>query len=344
MGKSQAEESDTMTAPRNVLEISGLYVNYKTRQGDVKAVNNVDLRLEAGEKFGLVGESGSGKTTLAMAIMKMIKPPGFIPKGRIMVDGTDVLTLSESNLRKFRSSSVAIVPQAAMNALNPVRRIGQQINDGFVDHGTKLSRTDLQSRLKNLMDTVGLRSDVPELFPHELSGGMKQRVAIAMAVSLNPKLIIADEPTSALDVVVQRQVIATLDEVQQKSQSTILLVGHDMGLMAQFSDRLGVMYAGELVEIGKSENIFSKPLHPYTEILISSLPDTKSKRKLVGIPGLPPTLINPPTGCKFHPRCPKVFEPCSSIEPEKTVAEKKSFFACHLGSKKKQFVKSVQSQ
>ena len=260
----------------------------------------------------------------------MIKPPGYIPGGEIYLDGTDVLSLSESDLRKFRSTSVSIVPQAAMNSLNPVRRIGQQINDAFADHGVKLSKSELNDRLDELMQTVGLRSNVPKLFPHELSGGMKQRVSIAMAVSLNPKLIIADEPTSALDVVVQRQVIDTLDQVQEKYGSTILLVGHDMGLMAQFSNRLGIMYAGELVEVGSSTEIFSNPNHPYTEILISSLPDTKTKRKLVGIPGLPPTLINPPTGCKFHPRCPKVFQPCSDLIPEKEIIDGSSFFSCHL--------------
>ena len=163
--------------------------------------------------------------------------------------------------------------------------------------------------------------------------------SIAMAVSLNPKLIIADEPTSALDVVVQRQVIDTLDQVKEKYGSTILLVGHDMGLMAQFSNRLGIMYAGELVEVGSSDKIFSKPNHPYTEILISSLPDTKTKRKLIGIPGLPPTLLDPPTGCKFHPRCPKVFDPCSDLIPDKEIIDEKSFFSCHLASKNRAKVK-----
>ena len=160
-----------------------------------------------------------------------------------------------------------------------------------------------------------------------------------MAVSLNPTLIIADEPTSALDVVVQRQVIDTLDQVKEKYGSTILLVGHDMGLMAQFSNRLGIMYAGELVEVGSSDKIFSKPNHPYTEILISSLPDTKTKRKLIGIPGLPPTLLDPPTGCKFHPRCPKVFDPCSDLIPDKEIIDNKSFFSCHLASKSRAKVK-----
>ena len=323
----------------DILKINNLFVNYKTRQGDVKAVNNLSLTLEKGDKFGLVGESGSGKTTLANAILRMIKPPGYIPSGDIVLDGTDVLNLSESDLRKFRSTSVSIVPQAAMNALNPVRRIGQQMNDGFRDHNVKLSKSDLNYRLAELMETVGLRSDVPNLFPHELSGGMKQRVSIAMAVSLNPTLIIADEPTSALDVVVQRQVIDTLDQVKEKYGSTILLVGHDMGLMAQFSNRLGIMYAGELVEVGSSDKIFSKPNHPYTEILISSLPDTKTKRKLIGIPGLPPTLLDPPTGCKFHPRCPKVFDPCSDLIPDKEIIDKKSFFSCHLASKNRAKVK-----
>ncbi len=313
-----------------VLTIRDLRVHFNIRAGTVRAVDGIDLDIAEGEKLGLVGESGSGKTTTALAVMRMIKPPGVIAGGSIELDGRNLLTLSESDMRSVRGNDVAMVPQAAMNALNPVRRIRDQIIDGLRDHGINESRGRTNERLTRLMSQVGLGNNVLNLFPHELSGGMKQRVTIAMAISHLPRLILADEPTSALDVVVQRQVIETLEAVRDEIGAAVILVGHDMGLMAQFADRIGVMYAGKLVELASVEEIFENPLHPYTRLLIESLPDTAGKRPLQGIPGLPPSLLALATGCPFMPRCPESMDVCGAEAPE--LVGRDDLVACHLYS------------
>ena len=260
--------------------------------------------------------------------MRMIKPPGEIAGGTIQLDGRDLVGLSEPEMRSVRGNDVAMVPQAAMNALNPVRRIRSQMLDGLRDHGVNESRERMEERLTTLVAQVGLSSNVLNLFPHELSGGMKQRVTIAMAICHKPRLILADEPTSALDVVVQRQVMETLEEVRSEIGAAVILVGHDMGLMAQFADRIGVMYAGKLVELATVEQIFSNPRHPYTRLLISSLPDTAGKRRLEGIPGLPPSLLEVPPGCPFMPRCPEAMDVCGVDVPELT--GEVDMVSCHL--------------
>ena len=314
--------------PDTVLSIRDLRVYFNIRAGTVRAVDGVDLDIAEGEKLGLVGESGSGKTTTALAIMRMIKPPGEIAGGTIQLDGRDLVGLSEPEMRAVRGNDVAMVPQAAMNALNPVRRIRSQMIDGLRDHGVNESRERMEERLTTLVAQVGLNSNVLNLFPHELSGGMKQRVTIAMAICHKPRLILADEPTSALDVVVQRQVMETLEEVRSEIGAAVILVGHDMGLMAQFADRIGVMYAGKLVELATVEQIFSNPRHPYTRLLISSLPDTAGKRRLEGIPGLPPSLLEIPPGCPFMPRCPEAMDICGVDVPE--LLGEVDMVSCHL--------------
>jgi oligopeptide/dipeptide ABC transporter ATP-binding protein len=317
-----------MAAP--VLSIRDLRVYFNIRAGTVRAVDGVDLDLKEGEKVGLVGESGSGKTTTALAVMRMIKPPGEIAGGTIQLDGRDLVELSEPEMRSVRGKDIAMVPQAAMNALNPVRRIRDQMLDGLRDHGVNESRERMQDRLTTLMAQVGLDTNVLNLYPHELSGGMKQRVTIAMAISHNPRLILADEPTSALDVVVQRQVMETLEDVRSEIGAAVILVGHDMGLMAQFADRIGVMYAGKLVELATVEQIFANPRHPYTRLLISSLPDTAGKKRLQGIPGLPPSLLAVPQGCPFMPRCPEAMDICGVEVPE--LVGETDIVSCHLHS------------
>ena len=314
--------------PDSVLSIRDLRVYFNIRAGTVRAVDGVDLDIAEGEKLGLVGESGSGKTTTALAIMRMIKPPGEIAGGSIQLDGRDLVGLSEPAMRAVRGNDVAMVPQAAMNALNPVRRIRSQMLDGLRDHGVNESRERMEERLTTLVAQVGLGSNVLNLFPHELSGGMKQRVTIAMAICHKPRLILADEPTSALDVVVQRQVMETLEEVRSEIGAAVILVGHDMGLMAQFADRIGVMYAGKLVELATVKQIFSNPRHPYTRLLISSLPDTAGKRRLEGIPGLPPSLLEIPPGCPFMPRCPEAMDVCGVDVPE--LLGETDMVSCHL--------------
>lgn len=326
MGESAFEAE--LVSNSAILSIRDLRVYFHIRAGTVRAVDGIDLDLQPGEKLGLVGESGSGKTTTALAIMRMIKPPGQIAGGEINLDGTDLLALSEPEMRSVRGFDIAMVPQAAMNALNPVRRVKDQIEDGLRDHGISESRNRMNERMSILMQQVGLNDSVLRLFPHELSGGMKQRVTIAMAISHKPKLILADEPTSALDVVVQRQVMETLEEVRTAIGASVILVGHDMGLMAQFADRIGVMYAGKLVELATVEEIFANPKHPYTRLLIYSLPDTAGKKKLEGIPGLPPSLLSIPPGCPFMPRCPEAMDVCSIEKPLLTGDQNK--VACHL--------------
>jgi peptide/nickel transport system ATP-binding protein len=281
------------------LKVEDLKVYYHTSGGPVKAVEGVSFSLEKGEKLGLVGESGSGKSTIALALMRSHKPPAIIEEGSINLGEINILDLSEENMRKTRLSGISMIPQGAMNSLNPVTRIRRQVEDAISDHNLKLKKTKKEIFLKELIQSVGLDDSVLNLFPHELSGGMKQRVCIAISISLKPKVIIADEPTSALDVIVQRQVIETLSKVQEELGAACVLIGHDMGLMAQFAHKIGIMYAGKLVEIGSVNDIFHNPTHPYTRLLIESLPDTKEKRPLIGIPGLPPSLLNLAPGCSF---------------------------------------------
>ena len=316
-----------MSAP--VLEVEGLRVAFEHPRGLVRAVDDVSFSLLPGERFGLAGESGSGKSTLALAILRMIKPPGHIEAGEVRFLGAPVAELDEEGIRALRLAGIALVPQGSMNSLNPVLRIGRQIADAFVDHGLHLGRGETTDSIAALLSEVGLPAPVARMYPHELSGGMKQRACIAIAICLRPKVIIADEPTSALDVVVQRQVMATLARVQRDLGAAVILVGHDMGLMAQFVDRLGVMYAGRLVEVAPIDEIITRPRHPYTQALIASLPSLERRGTLAGIPGLAPSLLDLPAGCAFHPRCGLAVERCRSERPAVRQIEGAEV-ACHL--------------
>jgi peptide/nickel transport system ATP-binding protein len=313
-----------------VLRVEGLRVAYDHPRGLVRAVDDVSFSLQPHERFGLAGESGSGKSTMALAILRMIRPPGHIDGGEVWLGDTRLLSLSDDAMRRLRLAGVALVPQGSMNALNPVLRIRAQIADALDDHGTSLSKRDLERRVRELLSHVGLPPEVADMYPHELSGGMKQRACIAIAICLQPKVIIADEPTSALDVVVQRQVMATLARVQQELGAAVVLIGHDMGLMAQFVDRLGVMYAGRLVEIAPIGEIITTPRHPYTQMLIASLPSLERKGTMQGIPGLAPLLRELPSGCAFHPRCPRAVPRCSAERPELRDIAGGDRAACHL--------------
>jgi peptide/nickel transport system ATP-binding protein len=317
----------------DLLVVEGLSVYYETESGTVKAVDDVSFTLKQGERFALVGESGSGKTTLAMALMRLTRPPGHIAKGRVILNNRDLTSLTEEEMRQARLSELALVPQGAMNSLNPVMRIERQLTDGIIDHladDESMTKKELSQTVRDLLTRVGLRPDVARLFPHELSGGMKQRVAMAIGISLRPSLIIADEPTSALDVVVQRQIMQTLGRLQEGLDASIMLVGHDMGLVAQFADTIGVMYAGKLVEVGPVEEVFSDPKHPYTKLLIQSLPSLQEKKEFVGIPGLPPLLIHLPQGCAFEDRCPSRFDKCTGTVPQKLSVGNRRDVACFL--------------
>jgi peptide/nickel transport system ATP-binding protein len=314
----------------DVLRVKGLSVRYHTPGGAVRAADGITFSLRADERLGVAGESGSGKSTMALSLLRLIKPPGYIEAGEVWLDGRDLLTLPEEEMRRLRLARIALVPQGSMNSLNPVLRIRDQVADALRDHGVPTTRRQLDERLRDLLPRVGLDAEVAGMFPHQLSGGMKQRACIAIAISLSPKVIVADEPTSALDVVVQKQVMDTLARAQADLRASVILVGHDMGLMAQFVDRLGVMYAGRLVEISRVRDVFTAPLHPYTRMLIASLPSLERKGVFQGIPGLPPPLRDLPAGCAFHPRCPLAVARCRSETPVLRETRPDAWTACHL--------------
>lgn len=313
-----------------ILSVENLEVHYDTHAGPAKAVNKVSFSLRPGERLGLIGESGSGKTTMATALMRLSRAPARIEGGRVMLDGEDILTMDQEKLRQTRLRDIALIPQGAMSSLNPVMRLGDQIIDAILAHNSQMKRANLDRLVSGLLVRVGLDASVARNFPHQLSGGMKQRAVMAIATSMQPKVIVADEPTSALDVVVQRQVMQTLGRLQDGIGAAVVLIGHDMGLIAQFADRIGVMYAGKLVEIGPVAQIIENPRHPYTRMLIESLPGIQVKQELRGIPGLPPRLVNLPEACSFNPRCPYAFQRCGYETPRLQEVGPAHHAACHL--------------
>ncbi|MBT4611096.1 MAG: ABC transporter ATP-binding protein [Gemmatimonadetes bacterium] len=324
---------------RIALRVEDLRVHFHTERGPVRAVEGVGFELYAGERLGLVGESGSGKTTTAMALMRLIRTPGRIESGRVQLGDLELLSLSDEQMRQARFARISLIPQGVMNSLNPVMRVGAQIIDTIQAHQEGLTREQLQERVHELLGFVELDPSTAQMYPHELSGGMKQRVGMAISVALRPQVIIADEPTSALDVVVQKRVMDTLFRVQKDLDAAVILVGHDMGLMAQCVDRLGGMYAGRLVEIGPIQQLLEEPQHPYTRLLVSSLPSLERKGVFRGIPGITPSLLDPPPGCPFHPRCPEAIDGCSTQVPElltvvagseKDDTRLQQLAACHL--------------
>ena len=313
-----------------ILQVKDLQVIYETPDGSVPAVNEVSFSLQPNERMGLIGESGSGKTTLATGLMRLARPPAYIVGGQVFLEGRDLLALEAEELQKVRLKDIAMVPQAAMNALNPVMRIETQIKDALAVHMGRMSRREADSIVAEALAMVNLPPEVAKAYPHQLSGGMKQRATMAIAVALRPKVIIADEPTSALDVVVQKRVMMTLMRLQEELGSAVILIGHDIGLITQFADTLGVLYAGKLVEWGRVEDILDDPLHPYSRLLIESLPTMASKKALIGIPGMPPELLNLPPGCPFAPRCPYAFDRCPVEVPPIQSPRLGRQVACHL--------------
>ncbi|MFN8470957.1 MAG: ABC transporter ATP-binding protein [Anaerolineae bacterium] len=317
-----------------ILQIKDLHVTYYTDLGRAKALDGVTLSLNAGEKLGLVGESGSGKSTMALAVMRMIKPPGRIEGGQVIVDGTDLMKLTNDEMLDARLSKVAYIPQGAMNSLNPVTRIGAQMRDAIKAHIPEMSKADIETRCMEALESVDLKPSVYKMYPHELSGGMKQRVCIAIGILLAPSLIIADEPTSALDVVTQRQVMETIDRIQEHLGAAVILIGHDMGLMAQFVDKVAVMYAGRLMEMSRVRDMFLDPKHPYAQALIASLPNLDNKGHFQGIPGRAPSLWRLPTGCPFHPRCQHAMDVCRTQPPSFEPLPGDRHVACYLYTEK----------
>ncbi len=313
-----------------VLDVKNLRIHYETPRGDVIAVNGISFKVYRGEIVGLVGESGCGKTTAAMGILQLVQSPGRIIGGEIRINNENLLGLNEQQLRKRRWKDLALIPQGAMNSLNPVMKVHEQIGDAIITHEGRQPNGVLKQRILSLFNLVGLPARVYDQYPHELSGGMKQRVCIAMAIALSPPLIIADEPTSALDVVVQRVIAQTLLDVKNRMGVSMILIGHDMGLQAQLVDRIIVMYAGNIVEVTPVGRAFERPLHPYTQLLIASIPSIKERKPLKITEGLTHDLRNPPPGCIFQFRCPFVMDVCRKVVPPLLEHEPEHLAACHL--------------
>ncbi len=313
-----------------VLEVNNLRIHYDTPKGDVIAVSDISFDLLPGETLGLVGESGCGKTTAAYGILQLVQPPGYIVNGDVKLNGKDLLGISESELRKLRWTKLALIPQGAMNSLNPTMKVKDQIADAIQTHTGKQPPEKLKSRIHDLLQMVGLPQRIYNMYPHELSGGMKQRVCIAMAIALDPTVIVADDSTSALDVVVQRVVAQTLLKVKEALGVSMIMIGHDMGLMAQLVDRIAVMYAGKIVEVAPVHNLFSNPMHPYSQLLIESIPSLKERKPLKVTQGITHDPRNPPPGCIFQLRCPFVMDHCKTDAPPVRELKPRHDVACHL--------------
>jgi peptide/nickel transport system ATP-binding protein len=315
---SESMPSAETAQQKPVLEVRDLSVVY---DGDTKAVDHVDIALAPGETLGLAGESGSGKSTLALGLCRLLRPPAVITSGsviyrgsRVALGGVDLLELRSRELRKLRWREISIVFQSAMNALNPVLRIRDQLGD-VLDAHLRLSRKEKRDRLDTLLDLVGIPRERLRSYPHELSGGMRQRVMIAMALAVDPEVVIMDEPTTALDVVVQREILAQIVELQDRLHFAVLFITHDLSLLLEIADRIAVMYAGRLVEVGSAEQIHNRPAHPYTQGLLGSFPSVHgARRELAGIPGTPPDLRSLPPGCSFVPRCNHATAKCRDID------------------------------
>jgi peptide/nickel transport system ATP-binding protein len=316
-----------MTKP--LLDIRDLQVAYLTTRGPVKAVDGVSFAIQPGEVVGLAGESGSGKSTIAHSLLRILHPPAIITGGQALFEGRDILEMNETELGQFRWKKISIVFQSAMNALNPVMKIRDQLLDVMLHHG--LSKAEANERAIDLFDLVGIEPQRLEAYPHQLSGGMRQRAVIAIALALNPPMLIMDEPTTALDVVVQKDILQQIASLQAKLGFSTLFITHDLSLLVEISTRIAIMYAGQIVEKAPARELFEQPLHPYTLGLMNSFPSISGvKQKLTGIPGSPPDLITPPSGCCFHPRCSKAFGKCSTHVPVMKAISESHAVACHL--------------
>jgi peptide/nickel transport system ATP-binding protein len=312
-----------------LLEVDDLVMHYGTREGEVSAVDGVTFSLHQGEALGLVGESGCGKTSIAMALLRLLPDNGLIKEGEIRLNGRDLVALSPTAMRRHRWKDIAMVFQGAMNAWNPVYRVGDQIREAISTHFPGMSTAAMNRRITELFELVGLPPAMMHRYPHEFSGGMRQRAVIAMALSCDPQIIIADEPTTALDVIVQDHILKQLKQIQAELGMSIIYISHDIAVIAEVSDRMAVMYAGKIVELGPTEEVFARPKHPYTWLLLSSTPSIRGvRRKLSPLEGEPPNLLNPPSGCRFHPRCPFATEKCVEEEPPLEVVAERHATAC----------------
>ncbi len=320
-----------MDAQQNALEIKNLTVEYVVDNEVVHAVTGVNINIPAGRTFGLVGETGAGKTTTALSILNLVpSPAGRIVSGEIFVEGQDVFKMSPKQLRAMRGDQVAMVFQDPMTSLNPIKTVGEQIAEGIKIH-RGVSGKEALLQAMNMLEMVGIPGERVSEYPHQFSGGMKQRVVIAIALACNPNLLIADEPTTALDVTIQAQVLKLINELKEKSRMVMLMITHDLGIVAEVCDTVGIMYAGRIVECGTLADIFDNLRHPYTRGLFDSLPDIENRRaELKPIPGLIPDPMNLPPGCAFHPRCSYVKPECSRDLPQVRWLSDTHYVCCHL--------------
>jgi peptide/nickel transport system ATP-binding protein len=315
-----------------ILDVQDLSIRYTIGRGSVKAAEGVSFQLEKGEAMGLAGESGCGKTTVALSLLKILPSNGKIVNGKIIVNGVDIVDLNESKMRKdVRWKVVSMVFQGAMNAMNPLYKVGEQIVEAIKLHEPEVTRKEAKERAAKLLEMVGIDPARADNYPHEFSGGMKQRALIAMSLADNPDLVIADEPGTALDVIVQAQVLRLIKELKDRLNLSVIMISHDLSLIAEVCQKLAIMYAGYLVEYGDIVKIFKEPLHPYTVDLIESFPSIKAeKQEMISIPGFPPDLLDPPPGCRFHPRCKYAMDICRKEVPKLIEVSKNHHVSCHL--------------
>ncbi|MEW6227724.1 MAG: ABC transporter ATP-binding protein [Bacillota bacterium] len=323
------ERGDT-NAMETLLSLQDFTMHYRTKAGWVQAVDGVTLSLERGQSLGLVGESGCGKTSVAMSVMRLLPYNAKVVRGKVLFNGRDVYSMSDEEVRRIRWKEVSMVFQAAMNSLNPVYRVGNQIVEAIVTHEPETSEEEARGRVASLFELVGIPKERMDHYPHEYSGGMKQRAVIAMALACNPSLIIADEPTTALDVIVQDKILREMEEIRRKINMSMIYISHDVSVIAEVSDVVAVMYAGKLVELGPADDVFKRPVHPYTRGLMMAYPSILGdKHELATIPGEPPNLLDPPGGCRFHPRCDRASSECAAAEPRWREIGAGHHCACH---------------
>lgn len=315
----------------SLLQVRGLSVEYVTPEGAAKAVNDVSLELRKGETLGIVGESGSGKTTLGLTLMGLLPPQARMTGGTIAFGPIELTTLSEDKLRAIRGKRIAMIFQDPLTSLNPVKKIGDHFVECILAHEPKTTREEALVRTKDVLKKLGISQERLNDYPHQFSGGMRQRVMIGLALVLNPDLIIADEPTTALDVIVEAQILELLKSLKREFFLSLILITHNMGIVAETSDRVAVMYAGRIVEIGTALEVFGRPQHPYTQALLQSIPTVEGERRTLNvIPGSPPLLTQQPPGCSFHPRCPYAFDRCFTEDPPLLPTSDGGKAACHL--------------
>jgi len=317
-----------------LLVVRNLKTYFYTLRGVVKAVDDVSFEVYRGESIGLAGESGCGKSTLASSLIRLVPPPGKIAGGSIIFEGEDITKMPEEDFRRLvRWRGISMIFQGAMNVLNPVVTIGDQIAEVFMVHKGYTKREGLEEA-KKLLQMVGIEPRRIKSYPFELSGGMKQRAVIAMALALSPPFVIADEPTTAVDVVVQAQILNLMKRLKSELRTSIMLISHDLSIIAEVADKIAIMYGGKIVEYGPSDSVYNNPRHPYTRALLGSIPRLRGEiRDLTWIPGTPPDLITPPPGCRFHPRCPHVMDRCRREEPPMVEVDKNHYVACWLYTK-----------